>query len=300
MHRYGTDIRPGFTGGQLDRADRLRTDTAALERARRDPRSRVLDLQGLDPQLDATGALRWSSAAALPADAELVLLGLEDGVAHFAHLCPEGPRGGSRAVLQLLPRMPAAEVALYGGARSLVDWHYRHGFCACCGEATASFRAGWGRRCGSCGAEHFPRVDPVVIMLAECEGRVLLGRQPQFPPRTYSALAGFVEPGESVEEAVARELHEEAGVEALAVHYVLSQPWPFPSSLMLGCIAPVASSSLALDTAELEDAIWVGRDEVHEALRGGPDARFTVPPPLAIAHSLLQAWLEAPDQAAAR
>jgi NAD+ diphosphatase len=238
------------------------------------------------PLRDAIPPRCCSSASSAPRFALLAPEG-----PRFALLAPEGPRGGSMAVLQLLHRMPASEVAFYGGARSLVDWHYRHGFCARCGAATAVFRAGWGRRCGSCNAEHFPRVDPVVIMLAEHDGRVLLGRQPQFPPRMYSALAGFVEPGESIEEAVRRELHEEAGVDALGVRYVLSQPWPFPSSLMIGCIAPVADARLVLDTNELQDAIWVDRTEVAAVMAGAREGRFSTPPPLAIAHSLLNAWL---------
>jgi NAD+ diphosphatase len=221
---------------------------------------------------------------------ELLFLGLDAGEPRFAALEPSGPRSGSMAVLQLLHRLPPAQVALYAAARSLVDWHYRHGFCARCGAATTVFRGGWARRCDSCKAEHFPRVDPVVIMLAEHGDRVLLGRQPQFPPRMYSALAGFIEPGESLEEAVARELHEEAGVRALSVRYVLSQPWPFPSSLMIGCIAPVEHDLIRLDTNELQDAIWLSREEVRAVLRAEPGARIMTPPPLAIAHSLLQAW----------
>jgi NAD+ diphosphatase len=282
--------RPGFTGGALDRADHLRNDDAALSGLRADPAARVLLLEGLDPVTGGDGGIGWRPISSVDAPTDLLFLGLEAGAPRFAILQPAGPRGGSMAVLQLLHRLPAEQVALYGAARSLVDWHYRHGFCARCGAATAVFRAGWGRRCGACNAEHFPRVDPVVIMLAEHDDRVLLGRQPQFPPRMYSALAGFVEPGESLEEAVARELLEEAGVRALSVRYALSQPWPFPSSLMIGCIAPVASDEIHLDTHELQDAIWLGREEVRSVLRGDPGGRVMTPPPLAIAHSLLQVW----------
>ncbi len=283
-------LTPGFTGGTLDRADHLRSDSDALAGLRAHPSARILLLEGLDPVAADVGGLGWRAPVPSDAGKDWVFLGLDDGEPRFAVLEPTGPRAGTMAVLQLLHRLPADQVALYGGARSLVDWHYRHGFCARCGVATAVFRGGWGRRCEACKAEHFPRVDPVVIMLAEHEGRVLLGRQPQFPPRMYSALAGFLEPGESLEGAVARELHEEAGVRALSVRYVLSQPWPFPSSLMIGCIAPVDSDLIHLDTNELENAIWLGRDEVRAVLRGEPDARIMTPPPLAIAHSLLQAW----------
>jgi NAD+ diphosphatase len=283
-------LTPGFTGGTLDRADHLRTDDAALSAMRADASARVLLLEGLDPLTGEDGGIGWRPVVAADTAKELLFLGLDAGEPRFAALEPSGPRSGSMAVLQLLHRLPPAQVALYAAARSLVDWHYRHGFCARCGAATTVFRGGWARRCDSCKAEHFPRVDPVVIMLAEHGDRVLLGRQPQFPPRMYSALAGFIEPGESLEEAVARELHEEAGVRALSVRYVLSQPWPFPSSLMIGCIAPVEHDLIRLDTNELQDAIWLSREEVRAVLRAEPGARIMTPPPLAIAHSLLQAW----------
>jgi NAD+ diphosphatase len=283
-------LTPGFTGGTLDRADHLRTDDAALSAMRADASARVLLLEGLDPLTGEDGGIGWRPVVAADTAKELLFLGLDAGEPRFAALEPSGPRSGSMAVLQLLHRLPPAQVALYAAARSLVDWHYRHGFCARCGAATTVFRGGWARRCDSCTAEHFPRVDPVVIMLAEHGDRVLLGRQPQFPPRMYSALAGFIEPGESLEEAVARELHEEAGVRALSVRYVLSQPWPFPSSLMIGCIAPVEHDLIRLDTNELQDAIWLSREEVRAVLRAEPGARIMTPPPLAIAHSLLQAW----------
>jgi NAD+ diphosphatase len=191
----------------------------------------------------------------------------------------------------MLEHLPPAEASTYAAARSLVDWHSRHGFCAYCGGTTEPFRAGWARRCASCSAEHFPRTDPVVIMLAEHEGRALIGRQPGFPPGRYSALAGFVEVGESIEEAVARELWEEAGVRATSVRYLASQPWPFPSSLMMACIAPVESDAITLDTTELEDAKWVSRDDVAASMAGDPDALFIAPPPFAIAHTLFRRWL---------
>jgi NAD+ diphosphatase len=151
------------------------------------------------------------------------------------------------------------------------------------------FRAGWARKCNACEAEHFPRVDPVVIMIAEHQGRALLGRQPAWPAGRYSALAGFLEPGESIEEAVAREIFEEAGVRVSNVRYIASQPWPFPSSLMLACVADAEDDAITLDTHELEDAIWVERDVVRAVLAGEPGP-FLAPPPYAIAHTLLSAW----------
>ena len=290
----------GFTGNALDRVDHLRTDDAAVAELAGDWRARVLILDGLEPPVADGGGLRWSSLADVGADDRLILLGLDDRRPHFALLPATPPVAdpAARASWVALATMPGGDAAIFGTARSLVDWHARHGFCARCGTPTAVFRAGWGRRCDGCRAEHYPRVDPVVIMLAEHEGHALVGRQSRFPAGRYSALAGFVEPGESMEEAVARELFEEAGVRVSApARYVASQPWPFPAQLMIAAIAPVADAALTLDVTEIEDAMWVTRDEVRTSLADDPDARFIAPPPFAIAHSLLTAWVS--DQALA-
>lgn len=283
----------GFTGAMLDRADALRTDPVRLAAARADPRARALVLDGINFVPGDGGGLSWE-AAGLTESERLMLLGVDDaGVPHFVAEPPAGVRidARSRTVMRLLPLLTREDAALYGAARSLVDWHARHRHCAVCGAPTDLFRGGWGRKCGGCGAEHFPRVDPVVIMLAICGERALVARQPQFPPGFYSALAGFVEPGESLEEAVARELWEEAGVRAHSVAYVASQPWPFPSSLMIGCMAEVDDPALTLDLTELEAAMWVTRSEVAAALAGFPDAPFMAPPSLAIARYLLESWV---------
>jgi NAD+ diphosphatase len=282
----------GFTGARLDRADSLRSNAEGFAAATADPRALCLVLDGIDFVPGEGGGLRWETLD--PADDRaLLLLGLDEaGVPHFvrepaanAHIDAR-----SRTVMRLLPLLSGAEAALYGGARSLVDWHARHRFCAACGTPTDLFRAGWGRRCGNCNAEHFPRVDPVVIMLAECDGRVLVGRQGGFPPGFFSALAGFVEPGESLEEAVARELFEEAGIRVSNVSYIASQPWPFPSSLMIGCRAVAHDPALTLDTTEIEAAMWVDKAEVRAALAGDIGAPFMAPPSLAIARHLLEDW----------
>ncbi|MGV1681511.1 NAD(+) diphosphatase [Sphingopyxis sp. NJF-3] len=282
----------GFTGARLDRADQLRTDEGRLAEAVADPRALCLAMDGIDFVPGEGGGLRWEPLD--PADDRaLLLLGLDAvGIPHFVREAAAGARvdARSRTVMRLLPLLAPEEAALYGGARSLVDWHARHRFCAVCGAPTALFRAGWGRRCGACNAEHFPRVDPVVIMLAEYEGRVLVGRQGGFPSGFFSALAGFVEPGESLEEAVARELFEEAGIRVADVAYVASQPWPFPSSLMIGCRARALDPALTLDTTEIEAAMWVDRAEVRAALAGDMGAPFLAPPSLAIARHLLEDW----------
>lgn len=284
---------PGFTGGTLDRADRVRHDSALLEAALADPAARLLVLDGLDPVLDAAGRLTWTGLDA--AAGELLFLGYDQGVPCFASALPPGhpvPQGRSPALFAMLDRFAPADAANYAAARSLVDWHGRHGFCANCGTPTAIFRAGWARQCPHCGAEHFPRVDPVVIMLAEIGDRVLLGRQPPWPQGRYSALAGFLEVGESIEEAVAREIHEEAGVRVRDVRYLASQPWPFPSSLMVACIGVAEEDAITIDAHELEDARWFTREEVRLALAGDPAAPFGAPPPYAIARTLLTAWME--------
>jgi len=283
----------GFTGARLDRADQVRTDAAAFAAAVADPRALCLVLDGIDFVPGEGGGLRWEALDAADARAAMLLGIDEGGVPHFVREPAAGERidARSRTVMRLLPLLSGPDAALYGGARSLVDWHARHRFCAVCGTPTDLFRGGWGRRCGSCNAEHFPRVDPVVIMLAECEGRVLVGRQGGFPPGFFSALAGFVEPGESLEEAVARELFEEAGIRVSNVSYVASQPWPFPSSLMIGCRAVANDPALTLDTTEIEAAMWVDKAEVRAALAGDMGAPFMAPPPLAIARYLLEDWV---------
>ncbi|MGH6652978.1 MAG: NAD(+) diphosphatase [Sphingopyxis sp.] len=282
----------GFTGARLDRADQIRTDAAAFATAVADPRALCLVLDGIDFVPGECGGLRWEPLGDGD-DRAPMLLGLDEaGVPHFVREPAPSQRidARSRTVMRLLPLLSGEEAALYGGARSLVDWHARHRFCAVCGNPSALFRGGWGRKCDSCGSEHFPRVDPVVIMLAECGDRVLVGRQGGFPPGFFSALAGFVEPGESLEEAVARELFEEAGIRVSDVSYVASQPWPFPSSLMIGARAVTDDPALTLDTTEIEAAMWVDRAEVRAALAGDMGAPFMAPPPLAIARYLLEDW----------
>ncbi len=284
---------PGFTGGTLDRADHLRHDADALAAAMGNWQARLLRLHDFEPEVTDDGRLGWAMLTEAPDDAEFVLLGLDNGKPRFAAVTPGAgapPPFRSPNLFRVLDQMQPGDAATFAAARSLIDWHARHGFCANCGTATALFRAGWGRRCPNCNAEHFPRVDPVVIMIAEHDGRALLGRQPSWPAGRYAALAGFLEPGESIEEAVAREIREEAGVTVTDVRYVASQPWPFPSQLMMACVAIAKDDAITLDTNELEDAIWVSREDVRAALRGeGP---FLAPPPYAIAHTLLEVWAE--------
>lgn len=294
---------PGFTGSPLLRFDieRDRPDFFAEQVSSR--AARLLRLDGLTPPVDDGGLLSWGSMAEADPHAELVLLGTIDGKPRFVALTvtQEDSSQRSAAMNAALNLLQPDEAATYAVARCLVDWHARHAFCARCGRHTRPFRSGWARLCdreaGGCGTEHFPRTDPVVIMLAEYEDRVLVGRQARWPEGRYSALAGFVEVGESIEEAVARELHEESGVIVTpgGVRYVASQPWPFPSQLMIACVAQVKSDSLTLQESEIEAAMWVTRDDVRAALSASPDARFLAPPPYAIANTLLTRWAATRD-----
>lgn len=284
---------PGFTGALIDRSDAIRQSPERLAEAMGSLSARLLRLDGIDPQEGEPGCLAWGSLAEAAPEADLIFLGLEQGKPRFAAMPPAGTAidARSRSCWRVLPFLAPDQVALYGAARSLIDWHARHGFCANCGHATHMAKGGWQRDCPSCSAQHFPRTDPVVIMLAEHEGCVLVGRQHGWPAGRFSALAGFVEPGESLEESVARELAEEAGIRVDSVRYVASQPWPFPSSLMVACIASTADRAITLDEAELEAAMWVDRDGVAAAMADQPDAPFIAPPPFAIAHSLFSHWL---------
>ena len=288
---------PAFTGSRLNRADNIRADENALARLT-NWKARLLLLDGLIPQMDATGTLEWGTLADTPDDAELVFLGLDDD-AHGGKPCfvavpsagDASPRMANPALWSAIATLPVDDLAIYGGARSIADWHARHRFCAACGGPTTLAKGGWQRGCGNCGAQHFPRTDPVTIMLVEEGGDLLLGRGLGWPERSYSALAGFVEPGESIEEGVAREVLEETGIMVDQVSYVASQPWPFPSQLMIGCHSIASSRDIVLDETELADARWFTRDEISAAMNGEADAPMNKPVKQAIAHHLLRWWL---------
>lgn len=295
-----------FTGSPLDRAGNLRRDARWLTRQIEAEATRFLPLWRLQP-LAKTGEVRtlaWARRvlfSELEQDPEPILLGVADDVAHFAVdvTCVEQPEqalgvagvASFEELRAVAPQLPASEAAVAAQARSLVDWHARHPHCAACGSATRSVFGGSQRSCIECAAEHFPRTDPVAIALVSRGERCLLGRQRGWPERLYSALAGYVEPGESVEEAVRREVLEESGVVVGRVRYVGSQPWPFPSSLMLGCLAEAESEAIQVDRSELEDAAWFDRATLRAALAAACD-ELIVPPALAIAHQLMRAWAD--------
>ena len=279
---------PFFTGDGLNRADHLRADPVAIMALLCDAEARELVWDNGAPAIDEHGKLLWRPVAGDPP----LFLGFNDHSPRFSSLPDGNFPVDARAHFQLLSLLDANEAPIFAAALSLANWHRRHGHCSVCGTTTEPNRGGWSRVCGNCGAEHYPRVDPVVIMLAEHGSRLLLGRQPHYPPGRYSALAGFVEPGESIEAAVVREIQEEAGIEVTQVRYLCSQPWPFPSSLMVGAYAVALDDSLVIDTKELDDARWFTRGEVVAALAGDPSAPFQPPPRSAIARTLLEHWVD--------
>ena len=299
-----------LAGNPLHRAGNERRDPAWIAAALASERTRflpVLQLEvpvGTAPGSSADRRLAWArSGEWLEQTGDPILLGLDGGDPRFAVDVsglpePAVERIGLGAGVEFqglrtaAPSLPAGDAAIATQARSLLSWHERHPFCAACGGETRVRNGGGSRSCTACGAEHFPRTDPVVIVVVSRGGRALLGRSGRFPGNLYSALAGFMEPGESVEEAVRREVEEEAGIRVGAVRYVFSQPWPFPASLMLGCLAEGLSDEITIDPEEIEDARWFSRTELIEALAGRNEG-LGLPQPLAIAHHLIRAWLAA-------
>ncbi len=186
--------------------------------------------------------------------------------------------------------LSARDAELLATAKAILGWHETHGYCARCGAKSVVAQAGWQRDCPKCAAHHFPRTDPVVIMLILNGNSVLMGRSPGWPEGMYSLLAGFVEPGETIEAAVRRETFEETGIVVGDVEYLSSQPWPFPSSLMIGCLGRAKSREIAIDPAEIEDAMWVTREEMMEVFAGG-HPKLKAARKGAIARFLIENWL---------
>lgn len=298
----------GFSLNPLDRMSQHRDDAAFVDEKRQQASTRYMVLVGDVPVLVRHGEhydvlFSRTALAALGTPVRDIFLGVDsDGVALFAVSLDKelGERIAQQPNLELVDLRSIAMRGLVsdavlgelGGAKAMLDWHARHRFCANCGAPSRVSSAGWRRECDQCGSQHFPRVDPVVIMLAIDGDRCLMGRQERFPPGMYSALAGFLEPGETIEDAVRREVLEEAGITCAHVTYFASQPWPFPSSLMIGCFARASSTEVVIDTTELEDARWFTRDEVQTMLAGTHATGLSAPKPFAIAHHLLKAFAE--------
>jgi len=303
--------QPAFVTHILDRAAHLRGDDAkllALE-GRPDSRAYVVYRDSLVLKQEAEGPralLSIDEALKFGANPGTIFLGLRDGAAVF------GMGISAAAVEKLLTRndvavselrgmamqgvVPPDQLSAIAMAKSMVTWHQRHGFCANCGTRTAMKEGGWKRDCPNCKAEHFPRTDPVVIMLVTSGEKVLLGRQKQFLPGMYSCLAGFVEAAETIEDAVRREIFEESGIRCTDVNYYMTQPWPYPSSLMIGCTARATNEDIVVDHAELEDARWFDRAEATLMIKRQHPDGLAGPHPFAIAHHLLGRWVHGGEQ----
>lgn len=298
----------GFADNPLDRREDLRSKTDAVTALRHRSDTRIVAVAGETPilkRLDGEALSVWfthGETEMLGPAAEEIFLGMaEDGTPRFARLLdktlaeplkerPELFVTDLRSVA-LKRLVPTDELGPLGEAKAVLDWHARHRFCAQCGGQTVAGASGWRRECTACGAMHFPRTDPVVIMLVTRGDSCLLARQARFAPGMYSCIAGFVEPGETLENAVRRESWEEAGLRVGTVRYLASQPWPFPSSIMVGCIAEALGDEITLDMTELEDGRWFPRAEVLQMLEGKHPDGLSCPQHIAIANTLVRAWV---------
>lgn len=298
--------QPAFITNTLDRAAHLRFNDEklfALEN-KSDSRAYVIYRDSLVMKKDGDNVralLTIDEAIKFGANPGTIFLGLRDGAAVFgmgiAATSAEKLVGRDDVMVSELRGMamqgiiPPDELSAVAQAKSMVSWHQRHGFCANCGAKSSMAEGGWKRVCPTCKTEHFPRTDPVVIMLVEKGDKCLLGRQKQFAPGMYSCLAGFVEAAETIEDAVKREIFEESGIRCTDVTYYMTQPWPYPSSLMIGCSARALTDDIVVDKMELEDARWFDRDEAMLMWKREHPDGLAGPHPFAIAHHLLGRWL---------
>ncbi len=290
-----------FAGNPLDRGEVERRDEEWLTVQANDPASLMLPMWQLNVPVSSDQTLIWLNVDDLrrfKVDAAPVFLGRLDGRSHFVVDVSAVERGNiERDGLSFEDARTTAEYlsgpesGIVAQARAQLSWHGRHGFCAVCGHPTGIARGGQVRRCAGCGTEHYPRTDPVIITVVHDGDRCLLGqsRGRLVAMRRYSALAGFMDQGECIEEAVAREVMEESGIQVRAVRYHSSQPWPFPSSLMIGCHADAATTDIHFDPEEMADVQWFSRDEVRLALEERSEI-LAIPGPTAIAHHLIRSW----------
>jgi NAD+ diphosphatase len=306
----GPEPHLGYTASLLDRAAEKRDDKAYLANLERAAACHAHVVGGELVVLKKNGSgyharFKPDEARALGQVTDSIFLGLDAGAGCFGiGLDPASvERLKARDDLHITDLrsiavqglVSADELPAIAEAKALLHWHARHPRCSVCGAPTKAVNAGWRRDCPECNAQHFPRTDPVVIMLAVSGEQCLLGRQARFVPNTWSCLAGFMEPGETIEEAARREILEEAGIRCGPVRYFASQPWPFPSSLMIGCHAQAASRDIVVDRTELEDARWFDRDEAAAMLARQHGKGLITPPPVAIAHHIIRAWVQKGD-----
>lgn len=277
-----------FVAAALDRSEHLRSDPHAL--AALWPDSQVLVL---DPDGNAHSATSGDAATARGRDvradaADALFLGLDEGVAWFAVQRGQAPDAPAVDLRSAAATWPSIASTAFAQARALLHWQSRHRFCGRCGHPVAFERAGWLGRCNGCGLEHYPRTDPAVIVAVSDGERLLLGRQAAWPARRYSVLAGFVEPGETLEQTVVREVFEESQVRVHACRYLAAQPWPFPSSLMLGFVAD-AAPDVPQANEELEDVRWFHRETIGRAIAGHDD-ELQLSPAISISRWLIERW----------
>ena len=297
----------GYTASRIDRAASLRTDEAALTKFERDPRAGFYLIGGelvvMKKSNDALQPLfAADEARTFAGSRETIFLGLMDGAPRFGlGLDPQAVEPlKTRADLNLTDLrsisvrglVDAEHLPPLAEAKALLGWHARHRFCPNCGAPTRVVEAGWRRDCPSCKVQHFPRTDPVAIMLPIAGERCVLGRSPRFAASMWSCLAGFIEPGETIEAAVRREVLEEVGIVCGRVNYFTSQPWPFPMSLMIGCHAEALSDKIVVDRTELEDARWFDREELTLMLLRKHPQGLTATVPHAIAHHIIRRYIE--------
>jgi NAD+ diphosphatase len=306
----GPKPRLGYTASILSRVAERRSDEPFLAACAADGSANTFAIGGelVVMRKTANGPdplFRAAEAQALAPAAETVFLGLDGAAGRFGvALDPDATKAlrGRDDLLVTDLRSIAVQglvapdhLAPLAEAKALLAWHARHRFCSNCGVKTHMVQAGWKRECPNCKVEHFPRTDPVVIMLAVHGDKCLLGRAGRFAANMWSCLAGFVEPGESIEEAARRETLEEAGIVCGEVKYFRSQPWPFPMSLMIGCHARAENADITVDRSELEDARWFTREETALMFMGQHPEGISIPPPIAIAHHIIRAWVEEGD-----
>jgi NAD+ diphosphatase len=304
---FGSLPRQAYSGSLLERAAALRGDNAKLAALLEHARAGVYVVGGESIVLKAQGAapdplFSPEEARTLGVARETIFLGLLHDAPRFGiGIDPAAVEAlKARTDLKLIDlrtiavqgEVDTVHVPPLAEAKAILGWHARHRFCPNCSTATMVAQAGWRRDCPVCKAEHFPRTDPVVIMLPIKGDRCVLGRSPRFPPTMWSCLAGFCEPGESIEEAVRREVAEEVGLACAQVRYFASQPWPFPSSLMIGCHAEAVSDDVVIDKSEIEDARWFNRAELKTMLLRQHPQELSTPPPIAIAHHIIRDFVE--------
>ncbi len=278
-----------FLGNSLDRCANQRSDEGWLSGLLMQPSSRHNHMSD-DKTFIREGKLQTFEAAKAR---ECILLGVDaEGAGWFASVAEAEDNLVDLRSLAAAGTLAQGELAILAQARSLLHWHSHHGYCANCGIKTEMRDAGYRRHCTACGTDHFPRTDPVIIIAVRHKARMLLGRQSAWPDGMYSTLAGFMEPGETIEEAARREVFEEAGIRVGDIRFHLNQPWPFPSSLMIGLIGEALNDDIVIDPKELETARWFEEQEVRAMLDGTHAQGLKAPQPLAIAHHLIRASLQ--------